>query len=205
MAEKNLERTKIKTPFDTIIKTKNVDTGSYVSSQSVIAELIGIENYWIILTIPVDRLKWIDIKKSKVSLKIRSDNKQNTAKYECKILKLLPNLEDNGLTAQLLISIKDPLSLNLKSKRTPLLIGSYLKAEIEGEELKQIFKIPLDALDDRDRIFIFGKDKKLIIRTPDILWRDLNFAYIKEKLKEGEELITTKLPSPIEGMTLEYE
>ena len=204
-AKKNLQRTKIRAPFDSVIKTKNIDVGSFVTTQTSIADIIGVEEYWIVLSIPVDRLKWIDVKNSKVLLQTGSDTTEKKEQYRGKILKILPNLKDNSLTAQMLVAIRDPLFLKNKNKKKPLLVGSYMKATIIAKEIKDVFKIPITNLDNRNRIFIFGDDKKLIIRKPNFFWKDKEFAYAKEGLKNGEKLITTKLTSPITGMELEIE
>ena len=56
-AELNLSRTTVRTPFNAVIRTKNVDLGSQVTVQEQLAELVGTDEYWIRVPLPLDRLK----------------------------------------------------------------------------------------------------------------------------------------------------
>ena len=73
-ARLNLSRTEIKIPFNAIIKNKNINIGSQVNTQTTISEIIGIDSYWIKLKVPIDRLKWMDIKNSKVKLQCKNNS-----------------------------------------------------------------------------------------------------------------------------------
>ncbi len=82
------------------------------------------------------------------------------------VIKLLGELGAEGRMARVLVEIKDPLGLNSTGKKhSPLLIGEYVRMEIEGRQLKNVYRIPRTALRDNTRIWLVSNDGKLEIRT----------------------------------------
>ena len=203
-ARLNLARTRIRTPFNAIVRSKNVDIGSQVSIQEKLAELVGTDEYWIQASMPVDRLNWIMIPRhpadsgSKVRIFHRNGYEITGA-----VTKLLGDLESAGRMARILVEVKDPINLNQEKKNQPaLLIGEYLRIDIEGRKLQNIYRIPRTALRDNSSIWIVNKDSKLEIRRIETLWRDAKTVLLREGLEPGDQLIVSDLPVPIRGMTV---
>ena len=204
-AQLNLARTKIRTPFNAIVREKNVDIGSQVSGQEKLAELVGTDEYWIQASIPVERLSWIKIPRnsaesgSKVRVLYR-----NTDERAGRVIKLLGALETEGRMARILVEVQDPLGLKTAgNNQLPLLIGEYVRIEIEGRRLQNVYRIPRAALRDDANLWIVSNDGKLDIRKVDIVWRDTQTVLLREGLEPDERLIVSDLPSPIKGMPVQ--
>ena len=60
-AEINLQRSTLTAPFNALVLSTSVELGSQVSSQEKLADLVGTDNYWVQVSLPIDRLKWIQI------------------------------------------------------------------------------------------------------------------------------------------------
>jgi len=204
-ARLNLARTKIRAPFNAIVRTKNVDIGSQVSGQEKLAELVGTDEYWIQASIPVDRLSWISIPRtpaesgSKVRIFYR-----NADERAGRVIKLLGALETEGRMARILVQVKDPLGLNTAGKtRLPLLIGEYVRIEIEGRKLQNVYRVPRMALRDDANLWIVSPDGKLDIRKVETIWRDTQTVLLRDGLEPGDRLIVSDLASPINGMPVQ--
>jgi len=204
----NLERTVVRAPFNAVVRSKNVDVGSHISTQDTLATLAGADEYRIQVSVPVDRLKWISFPdnrgKGGSRVDIRYGNSNSAAsKRHGKVIKLLSDLEKEGRMARILVSVKDPLDLKSgKTGRLPLLIDSVVHVEIEGIRLAGILKIPRTALREGSKIWLADRSGKLIVRNAGILWRDAETVLLKEGLKEGELLVLSDIPAPVEGMKL---
>ncbi|MGD8716539.1 MAG: efflux RND transporter periplasmic adaptor subunit [Desulfobacterales bacterium] len=204
-AKLNLSRTKIRTPFNAIVREKNVDIGSQVSGQEKLAELVGTDEYWIQASIPVERLSWIKIPRNSAELgsKVRVLYR-NTDERAGRVIKLLGALETEGRMARILVEVQDPLGLNSAgNNQLPLLIGEYVRIEIEGRRLQNVYRIPRAALRDDANLWIVSNDGKLDIRKVDIVWRDTQTVLLREGLEPDERLIVSDLPSPIKGMPVQ--
>jgi RND family efflux transporter MFP subunit len=203
-AQLNLARTKISAPFNAMVRKKQVDIGSQVSGQDQLAELVGTDEYWIQASMPVDRLNWIMIPRNsgEPGAKVRIFYR-NGIELTGTVIKLLGELEVEGRMARVLVEVKDPLGLNnAENKHPPLLIGEYVRMEIEGRQLKNVYRIPRTALRDNTRIWLVSNDGKLEIRTVETLWRDAQSVLLADGLQPGEQLIVSDLSKPMDGMLL---
>jgi RND family efflux transporter MFP subunit len=204
-AHLNLARTRIRTPFNALVRAKHVDIGSQVSGQEKLAELVGTDEYWIQASIPVDRLDWIMIPRhpAEPSSSVRILHR-NGYEMAGTVIKLLGDLGSEGRMARILVEVKDPLNLKIAEKNQPsLLIGEYVRIEIEGRELQQVYRIPRSALRDDSDIWVVNKDSKLEIRGVETLWRDAKTVLLREGLEPGDQLIVSDLPAPINGIPVQ--
>jgi RND family efflux transporter MFP subunit len=201
----DLERTRINAPFNAIVRSKFVDVGSQVSAQKPLGELVGTDAYWVQASIPVDRLEWIRI--PRLTGETGSDAKIHYAgghTIEGKVIRLMGDLASEGRMARILIEVKDPLR-NKAGRQTapPLLIGEYVRAEVEGRRLNDVFVIPRAALRNDSTVWIMTTDRTLSIRTVSPVWRDERTVVLQNDLHAGELLIVSDLPAPVEGMELQ--
>jgi len=206
-AELNLKRTSVRAPFNGIVRTKSVELGSLVTPQDPLAELVGVDEYWIQVSVPVDYLKWISVpnRKGKKGSQVRVVH-QNGYERTGEVIELLGDLETEGRMARILAAVKDPLGLKDSGQTTrPLLIGEYVRVEIEGSPLSQVFRIPRVALRENDTIWIVGDDSTLNIRPVTTIWRDTQTVFLEQGLNPGDKLIVSDLAAPVEGMKIQME
>ncbi len=203
-AELDLSRTVVRAPFNCIVRTKNVDLGSRVSSQDALAELVGTDEYRVRASVPVDRLKWIAIPRAEgVEGSKARILYGNGAGYERtgNVVKLLGELEEEGRMARILITVDDPLDLeHPESTRPPLLIGEYVRLEIEGPQLDGVVALPRSALRDGKQIWIMSDDGTLDIRKVEIAWREEQIVLVNGGIADGERIVITDLSTPAPGM-----
>ncbi len=200
----NLQRTTVRAPFNTIVISKGVEQGSQISTQDQLAKLAGTDEYWIQASIPVDRLSWITVprKPGDASSRVRIRYGEDFERLG-RVIKLLGNLEEKGRMARVLVLVKDPLDLKTnEAERPPLLLGEYVKVEIEGRRLENVFSIPRIALRDNENVWIADNDGKLSIRNVDVLWRDMHTVLLRDGIKQGERVIVSDLATPVNGMTV---
>jgi len=204
-AQLNLSRTRIRLPFNALVRTKHVDIGSQVSGQEKLAELVGTDEYWIQASIPVDRLNWILIPRrpAEPGSKVRILHR-NGYEIAGKVIKLLGDLGSEGRMARILVEVQDPLNLKKEKKNQPvILIGEYVRIEIEGRNLQNVYRIPRTALHDNSNIWVVNQDSKLDIRRVEIVWRDAKTVLLREGLKPDDQLIVSDLPAPVNGMPVQ--
>lgn len=206
-ARLDVQRCTIRAPFNAIIKDKYQDVGARVSTTSALVSLTGIDEYWVKVSISEPKLRWIQIpvisgqEGSKAKI-FNLTSWKNGQFREGQVIKLIGELEEQGRMAQVLVSVKDPLSLHQEVDVPPLLIGSYVRVEIEGVPLENVFEIQREYLRDGHFVWIMNEENKLEIRPVDILFPGKDQVYISNNLREGERMVTTDLSAPVEGMAL---
>ena len=203
----DLERTYIAVPFNAMVRSKSVDLGSQVTPQDSLAELVGTDAYRVQVSLPVDRLEWIDVPVKTGD--VGSIARINYGKgHECngRVIRLMGDLATEGRMARILVEVADPLGLKTSKKdRAPLLIGEYVRVKILGRKLDGVFQIPRTALRDNSSVWIMKENNILEIRKVHPVWRDADVVLLKDDLKPGEQLIVSDLAAPVEGMTVRVD
>jgi RND family efflux transporter MFP subunit len=203
----DLERTHILSPFNAMVRSKSVDLGSQVTPQESLAELVGTDAYRIQASLPTDRLEWIDVP-------VQAGDHGSKARiiygqgHECSgtVIRLMGDLATEGRMARILVEVADPLGLKASNQdRAPLLIGEYVRVNILGRKLDNVFQIPRTALKDNSSIWIAKENKVLKIRKVRPVWRDADVVLLQDGLKPGEQLIVSDLPAPVEGMAIRVD
>ena len=203
----DLERTQIRAPFNAMVRSKSVDLGSQVTPQEPLAELVGTDTYRIQVSIPLDRLEWIQTPSqagdsgSKARIVYGQGHERSG-----RVIRLMGDLAAEGRMARILVEVADPLRLNAATQdRTPLIIGEYVRVEIQGRKLDGVFEIPRSALRDHSSVWLVGENQTLEIRQVRPIWRDPEMVFLKDALKPGEHLIVSDLAAPVEGMMLRVD
>jgi hypothetical protein len=168
---------------------------------------VGVDEYWIQISVPVDYLKWIIVPNRKGQRGsqmrvVRRNGNERTGE----VIKLLGDLETEGRMARILAAVKDPLGLlNTGKTIRPLLIGEYVRVEVEGSLLSQVFSIPRAALRDNNTIWIVRDDSTLDIRPVRTIWRDAQKVFLDQGLNPGDKLVVSDLAAPVVGMKVQVE
>ena len=204
-ARLDLARTRITAPFNGIVLVKNVEKGTQIGTQETLAELAGTDDYWVQVSLPVDRLGWFSVPRRNgeegALAQIFPDGSQE---FEGRVIKLLGDLESEGRMARVLVSVPDPLGrLSRDENRRPLLIGQYVRIRIVGKEIENAARIPRSALRGGKQVWLVGHDGKLQAREVVVAWREEETLLIREGLNDGDRLVVTEMAAPEEGMLVQ--
>ena len=202
-AELNLKRTSVKIPFDSVVTEKNVNHGSVVNTQTVLAKLNGTGSFWIETSIPGEYLKFLNLSFSQQKfdnkVRIYELNMQNDKYINGEIIKLLSSVDPKGKMAKLLIEVKDPLNLKGVKNKFPLLSGNTVKVVIEGIKFNNIYSLPTNLIYEGNYVLTVKNDK--LKKTPvDIVWKDVKNSFIRKGLNDNDSIIVTNISAPVDGM-----
>ncbi len=206
--ELNLDRTTIRAPFTCVVRSKNIDLGAQVTPQTQLGMLVGTDRYWVRAAVPVDHLQWVRFPDEKGEgasrATIRQELGTGTQGEWCGVVvQLLGDLEPQGRMARVLISVPDPLHLDDSSGRSlPMLIDAYVNVAIEGREVNDVVALPRATLREGRQVWIMNSEDKLEIRDVGIVWGNRDTVLVRSGLREGERLVVSDLPAPVEGMAL---
>jgi RND family efflux transporter MFP subunit len=203
-----LARTVIKAPFEATVVRHHVDLGTYVTTTSDLVTIAGTKEYWVELAVPMAQLRWITIPPTPdepgSAVKLFQENVWGKENFRTgQVVRLLTDLEPNGRMARLLVAIQDPLNLQEQHARLPrVLLGSYLRAEIQGEELARLAKVDRRWIHDQDTVWLMNTDNTLEIRQVTIAYRGQDDVFISEGLETGDRLVVTDISAPTNGMPI---
>jgi RND family efflux transporter MFP subunit len=207
-AQLDLERTVIKSPFNAMLMSREVNLGASVSPGTTLATLVGSDTYWVEAPVPAGLLQWIDTgRKNGVKgspARIFDTTAWGSESFRNgQVIGLTATVEEQGRMAKLLIEVSDPLALQTSTKQQPaLLLGSYVRVEIAGANLPHAAAIERDLIHDGSHVWIMDDQGTLDIRSVEIAFRGPDKVLITSGIRDGDLLVTSNLPSPIQGMLL---
>jgi RND family efflux transporter MFP subunit len=207
-AKLDLQRSRVRAPFNVIVASKAVDVGARVTTASTLATLVGTDTCWLEVSVPVNQLQWISIPRGNAmkGSKVRISNPVAWGAdgfREGRVIRLAGDLEKEGRMARLLVEVDDPFTLKPENSDKPvMLMGGYVSVEIEGRPLEQVATIAREHLRDGDRLWIMGADAALEIRKVDVVFRGHDQVLVADGVQAGEQLVVTDLAAPVAGMSL---
>ncbi|MFO7494514.1 MAG: efflux RND transporter periplasmic adaptor subunit [Desulfobacterales bacterium] len=207
-AQLNLARTTLRAPFNAIVRTRHVERGSQVSPQTPVATLVGTDTFWVQTAVAVDRLQSFALPRRPEEPGARAVIRQGPKAHdgrprEGQVVRLLGDLEPEGRMARVLVAVPDPLDRRHPAEdRLPLLIGDYVRVEIQGHRIDGVYRIPRSALRDNTRVWVVTDQARLSVRPVELAWRDAESVLVRSGLQPGDQLIVSDLPAPVDGMAV---
>lgn len=221
-ARLDLARTEFKAPWDAYVRQETADVGDLVSPQQPLATLVGIDSFWVEVTVPTDRIGDIAVpginaeEGSPASIIHEIGDRQVTR--DGRVVRLLGDLEERGRMARVLVRIEDPFGAAVAdeggqkndegagdaeySDEPPLLAGSYVTVEMQGRRTVPLVEVPREAVRGRDQVWVRTDAGTLAIREVEIAQRSEDAVFVSAGLEAGEEVVVTPIARPVEGMRL---
>lgn len=208
-AELDVSRCQVTSPFNAVIREKKVDLGTRVSPGTNLVSLAGTDEYWVEASVMVRDLKWIkaptgqDGVGSRVKI-LDPDTWGDGLFREGRIIRLLSDIESEGLMARLLISIQDPLALKPENQGKPVvLLGSKVDVEIQGEILESVIPLQREWLREGTHVWILTEEKTLKIQEVTMSFQGKEQVCVVDGLADGDRVVVTDIAAPVEGMSLQ--
>ncbi|MBN2342692.1 MAG: efflux RND transporter periplasmic adaptor subunit [Deltaproteobacteria bacterium] len=204
-AKLNLKKTVIKAPFDALVLEKGVDIGQVVGPSSQVVSLMGTEELWVDVSVPVEQLSSIQIpgfnsdtgSPATVIQKVGGDR---SVLRTGTVIRLQGQLDSRNRTATLLVSVPNPF--DAKDGALPLLAGAYVEVEIHGDVMTDVVRIPRGALREGVYVWLATKDNRMKRRDVVVGWREPENVIVTSGLAGGDEIITSPVSFPLDGMRI---
>ena len=204
-AEKKLNKTEIVAPYAGRIQNVNIDLGTtiipgqpvgamYTSSEIEITLAVK-DNDLQFLSIPMDGRKLNPSEQA--SVVIESFYKGKTQSWKGKLERVDGVIDPVTRMINLIAVFKNDF---IESDKPNLPIGLFVEAKIDGITLKNIFEIPINSISEDNEVYIVDKDNQLELRELTILKKYSEFVIIKDGLKAGERIVTSKLSTASNGI-----
>lgn len=213
-AESGLRRTKLAvsktglhTPFAAMVLQRQVDLGQLVGPGTPLATLVGTDQFWVQVSIPVDRLGWIAIpgvagvpEGGGAQAVVEHRLGDQLVKRTGRVVRLAGDVDPIGRMAKVLVEIDDPLGLNATEPGMPLLLNSYVDVTIEGKSVDAVSEVPRTAMrGDHDLWVMDGGVMK--IKPVEVVWRRRDTVLVRG-LSAGAQVITSPVPAAVDGMAV---
>ncbi|GGP52283.1 RND superfamily efflux pump MFP component [Shewanella algicola] len=202
-AQRNLERTVIRAPFDGIIKARNVDLGQYVTLGTNLGELYDTSIAEIRLPLTNEELAYLEsVENPDTSVTLTAQLAGKPVTWQGTIVRSENVIDEQTRMVYLVAEIRDPYLRNTKiSGQLPLKYGSFVNAVITGRTVNDIVTLPRHVVRN-GQVAVVNQDNIIEMRQVNIIRSDVDTLYIKGSFKANERVSTTSVNSLSSGQTV---
>ena len=186
----NLERTKIVAPYAGRILQKLVDVGQVVSGNSPLAEIYAVDYVEIRLPIKNRDLALLQLPEQYRDADTASDLTTGQI-WTGRLVRTEGAIDDKSRQLYAVAQITNPYAGQSRQK-TPLKIGQYVTATIDGLHLRDALVIPNSAIYQGSYVYVV-EDGLLKRREIETRWQNDEDSLVAAGLKAGERLVVTPL------------
>lgn len=206
-AQLNLERTSIRAPYAGRVRSKNADIGQYVGPGTPVGRIYAVDYAEVRLPIPDQDLAYLDLgfgfrgqsgttQGPKVILHANFAGQTHT--WEGQIVRVEGEIDARSRMINLVARIDNPYGRS-ENERPPLAVGMYVKAEIQGKTVDNVYAIPRSAIRPNQQILVVT-DNRLYYRDIEILRADASQAIINKGLHPNDQICLSPLDTVVDGM-----
>lgn len=203
-AQRNLERTTIRAPFDGLVKSKNVDIGQFVGMGSQMGVLYATDIAEVRLPLSDNELAYLQQRSEgqsiPVTLTARVAGKAH--QWQAELVRNEGVVDQSSRVIYVVAELKDPYARNEQTQQTPIQFGRFVNATITGSAAQDVVVVPRHVVRMDGTLLVTDATRKLMIREVDILRSDEDNAYISSGVQPGELIITSAVPNAVDGMAL---
>lgn len=198
-ARRNLERAKIRAPFDGRVKMRQVGLGQAVGGTTPLGEIFATDYAEVRLPLSATQIAFAklptreDDAPVKVTLTDALRSADNPHTWQANIVRTEGTLDEASRELFTIARIDDPFGL--VSGNPELRIGQPVRAAVDGVVLEDVFVLPRSALRGVNRVYLIERPDQTIQRT-DVtpVWSTPDALVVKDGLKEGDWLATSRMP-----------
>ena len=207
-AERDLERTVVKAPYDGRVRTEQVDLGQFLNRGSRLARLYAIDAAEVRLPIKDDELAFLNISlrdgsawEKRPSVSLSAEFAGAVHRWTGEIVRTEGELDPKTRMIQLVASVADPY----RAGTTPLPVGLFVDAVITGGVQPNIVRLPRGAMVSPSEVYIVDSSERLVRRTVNVLRSQGDFVYINDGLLRGDRVCLSRLATAMPGMKVRVE
>lgn len=198
--ELNLSRTIIRAPFSGRVRSRNVGIGQFVDVGSSLGQIFSTEVVEVRLPLSDVELAELGLplayvapagdKGLPVTLSANVSGKQVSWTAYIKRTDAAIDAKTRRLFA--IAEYEDPYGKGAQ-KGAPLAVGLYVKAELPGRNLEQVWKVPREADRGDGLLPVVDAEGKLAYRDVEIDTKDDDWLYVTDGVENGDQIVLSDL------------
>ena len=209
-AKRNLDRAKIRAPFDGRVKARMVGLGQAIGGTTPLGEVFATDFAEIRLPLTAGQLPFVKLPadESDPPVKVTLTDALGDAgqgprhTWQARIVRTEGALDESSRELFAIARIDDPFGR--VSGNPELRIGQPVRAAVQGVVLKDVYVIPRSAMRGINRIYQIDRDELVIRRTEIVpVFSNSDVLVLRDGLKSGDWVATSRLPYAPNGAPVE--
>lgn len=209
-ANRNLERTYIRLPYDGMVRSKEADLGQFVNPGTRLGVVFATDRAEIRLPLTDQDLRFLELPGAAdisdtgsgqgPEVLLTATRRGQTRSWTAQVTRTEGVIDENSRVTYAVAAIDDPYRLATDGEVLPM--GTFVRASVSGVSLDGVFLIPRSALRGADELLFASADDKIEIRRVRVLRSEGEEAYVSDNVEPGDRLVLTAVESPVTGMSV---
>ena len=207
-ASRNLERTKIRLPYEGIVRSKETDLGQFVNTGTRLGVVFATDYAEVRLPLTDLDLAYVSLPDAAAIaasgyadgplVTLTATQKGKREEWSARIVRTEGVVDEKSRVTYAVARIKDPYHLHSDGVALP--VGTFVSATIQGTVAEDIIRIPRSVVRGTNELVFVDEDDELRIRHVEIARSDADYVYICGGATHGERVVVTVLESAINGL-----
>jgi RND family efflux transporter MFP subunit len=208
-AERDLQRTRIRVPYDGLVREKRVDVGQFVAAGTPLGVTFAIDIAEIRLPLSGNDLDYLNLPSAtrldnaqRVPVTLTADEGGVGGAWQGQIVRTEGVIDRTSRVLYAVAEVVDPYGVLGRSDRPELKVGTFVRAEIQGRQAEDVVVLPRAVLRPDQTVLIANAERRLEVRPVTVARAEPRKVYISSGIEAGELVITTSMDAPIPGTQL---
>jgi len=207
-AQRNLERTSIRLPYEGMVRAKETDLGQFVNSGTRLGVVFATDYAEIRLPLTDMDLAYVDLPGADEiaesggadgpAVTFSATQKGKSVEWAARIVRTEGVVDEKSRVTYAVARIKDPYQLHGDGNDMPM--GTFVAATIQGAVAENIIRVPRSVVRGSNELVFVDSENKLDIRNVEIVRSDADYAYLSSGAEPGERVVVTVLETAINGL-----
>ena len=207
-AQRNLERTSIRLPYEGIVRAKETDLGQFVNVGTRLGVVFATDFAEVRLPLTDLDLAYVDLPDAAAvadtgsvdgpAVTLSAIQKGRQVEWRARIVRTEGVVDERSRVTYAVARVVDPYQLH--GNGDPMPVGTFVSATIEGAVAENIIRVPRGIVKGTNELVFLDSADKIVIRHVGVVRSDADYAYISSGAQPGERVVITVLESAINGL-----
>ena len=206
-AHNNLTRTRIRMPYDGVVRSRDIAPGQFVSRGTVIGSVFGSKRVEVRLALGQEDLKFVELPQTGQvdtadlrPVRLTGRYRGLDASWMGRIVRTEGVVDPGNRTTFVVVEVLDPYQQGDPALQpVPLPIGTFVSAEIPGRVIHDVLALPRQAIRGNGRLVFVDDQDRLRVEDVPIIRTDAKYAYVRADAVDLRRLVVTTLQTPVNG------
>ena len=210
-AQYDLERTVLRAPFTGRVRSKQVDVGQFVQRGAPLATLYAVDIAEVRLPIPNAELAYCNLPLAYRDQSVTADGPRvkltalfagEEHSWQGRIVRTEGEIDPQTRMVNAVAQVNDPYARGRNSRRPPLAVGMFVRAEIEGIRVRDVIRVPRSALRDGNVMYVVDRSGRLRFRVVEPLRSERDVVLLRKGVEDGERICISPIEAAVDGMAV---
>jgi RND family efflux transporter MFP subunit len=206
-ADRDLSRTKLRAPFDGLVRNERVNAGQFVARGESIGTIYATDSVEVRLPISVDQLGFLGLpvstrgqipQEQRPVATVIADFGDTRTLWDGELVRLEAQFDERSRMVYGVVQ----LQLDDDGESPLLPVGLFVQAEIRGRYVERVIRLPRTAMRDANQVLVVDSDDRLHFRQVSLLRQERDDILVSSGLEDGELVCISPMQTVVDGMSV---